>query len=497
MKNGRRIPEESLQSGPLIFDPTSFLLFAEDYQEALGWLEQMVPGKDPSTEFTDKSAVLAHEQDHMLRFLSTSYGALRYAVNNLEVRFALESIGAHSSRETAPGPILQISKGRIVNFQSPATTSVEELVGLRQDHRFRYLSHYVGFQEIQRCFDGLPARMESEMVEFGLRLLLGYLSGESVPPIVTTQIRSSAFLSQFGQSIDSPRINDRTIGAFEILECLGYLMEVQISRSFKGTEDLLDRKLRDDLYSGTFRLFLDTVLEHKPYKGHGLPLEFEAALDLSLWIPITGRGLFGQDASTEWSVLHPGWRLLTIFELFIDHDWEWTEPEGESFGTLDKLTDGIQTRICEALGWPTVNQILDEWIDCFKNGSDVPYIHPHHPRLLYSQEMMEARYGTPFTLYLNDERSFGSPNSPLFPGMISDEIDVTIDADRWKDAKGRSLNWIDWYAINGSRLFIYGPEIYDELLDRHIDHAKLTLLSLVDRSDWNPELVRKYMDSIC
>ena len=485
MKRPFRLPCDGLASESVCFHPSSLCLFVESLEEDLGFLF-----KDQSLQTANEyaqSAQIAHEQDHLLRILSTSYGYIRHVVDCCLTWFLLESAsdGLKQGVKTI-FPLLNSFSKDAQDIPLPYKISQVELIKLRDNYHYRYLMHYIGFEEFVRSLDGFEPKVDSEMAVWGAQLLQGFLcENPSHRTRIYDQKPGSEFISIFYNPLHSscPYFEGKRLGAFHLLETLGFLMEVLVGGVAKIDPESWDEMVSDPLYGMTFKIFRDYLFQNKPYYGRGLPIEWEAALELSLWIPISPFGFIGS-YQIEWRDIHPGWRYIKIIEYLAQCKEKWTEPSTLDFESFDKSITEIQNRMCQALGWPMVSEIIASWqriSEIHYSEIHIPFLFGDHPRRRFLSSMMSLRNSFPFTAYINKEASFVTESAPSFPGIIANDKDIPLESSTWKNSSGKMLNMAEFHIFKGIQGLAHGFDKYYEIQDRHSEDM-LRILNSISRS---------------
>jgi hypothetical protein len=458
-------------------------------------------GRPDETDVT-QSAVLAHEQDHLLRLLSTSYGYLRYVLDVAMTFFFVETAQQALAAGRHPVfPLIQSFPGGLTAFPRPYQLEPLRVLPLRADGHFRSLCHLLAFEEFQRSMDGVDALFDPQMALFGARLFDGFARGRSVLPTTLERATLSTFLARFYSpgNLAVPRHQGGALGAFLLLECLGYLMEVQISSAQGGNGETLERKLRSARYSTVYRLFRDSVLQEHPYSGPGLPVEFEAAVELSLWIPWGPQGAL---CAANWPDIQPGWRFLRILEHLAEQKPPWTSPAVADFDAIDTAMLAVQERFCARMGWPTPAEIIDAWLAQEDEAMPLPLLYAGHPRRRMLRDGLQWRKTSPFRLYLNDARILENPMGPSFPGFVCEDTDLTLESATWRNAHGQAMNWVDLNCFKGFRAFHHGLGVHLDLMARHMPAMvrTLTAVAATDKdydADVIASLLRDHAEKEC
>lgn len=93
--------------------------------------------------------------------------------------------------------------------------------------------------------------------------------------------------------------------------------------------------------------------------GAAFPLELFVAVDLALWVPFLPSGRFRITPDTTWADLHPGRRFARVLGVL---NGMGVRPLVTADPVTDERVRGVQREVCERLDWPTPEQLAGEWL---------------------------------------------------------------------------------------------------------------------------------------
>jgi len=306
-------------------------------------------------------AVRAHEQDHLRRSLSTSYGFLGDSLRCLWLNLVGRSIAETAAQGRSPlVPVLSPSVGDGLGF--------DEAIRLIQGHS-RSGEHretlIVGLADLLEALtdDVDPARFASAL--WGLsngdgeaaRRLRGNLVGSAHPMtdkgggkhgLAARHLLEFFAVGEHGNGFlrtgsDLPEVADLLVQDTREYS-LAVLAWMSVFGRFDPPDVVDQPRLDDDLIFDWYRLF---------------PFELIVAADLALWPPFFPDDDLSIDGVLNWTDIDPGRRFVRVLAALRDRDIVPTvipaEGRNESFRTL-------QTAICADFGWPTPHDLATRWL---------------------------------------------------------------------------------------------------------------------------------------
>jgi len=450
------------------FDPGSLVLFVDD---SLDSIQAFLTGADttPGTQAIRIRSRLVHERDHFFRHLSSSYGMVRYGLHSLMVRqFFQMAMRTNLDQPMTPDGLLGSDLKALLR-KHPSPDVIRELS--RHD-AVRPALMYVAMVECILALDGVPAFLDRGLCTTGIAVWetcslsmtnradygLRNFQQNATPPEA---------LSKFVDPSDPfvPLVKGEAFGAEHLLEFFGILIEFAYL-SNQGLDliessDLLGMKKYFRVGSAFFGEFFVDDMEAGKFPA--FPVELEAAVDLALAIPLTPTGLQVANRPLTWYDLHPGWRFLSICRHYKSSKKSWTTipPDDESFDGYDSAFRSIQAEVCDALGWPRVENIESRWSSFLAELQREPVHHPFavdlrgSGRQRIARHLFEERQKSPYSMFLK-RRSGAVDRELFFPAVVSREGMTAFGGLHWQDRDGDPTNWDEFLMLTGCRFFAEG-----------------------------------------
>lgn len=462
------LPPYGLSGGSMRFDPGSLVLFVDgDLESIRAFLSEA--RESSSMQPIQIRSRLVHERDHLFRHLSSSYGMVRYGLHSLMVRqFFQMAMRCSLDEPMTPDGLLGSALKNLLRKRPPS----DAIQKLSQIDRVRPSLMYVGMIECMQALDGAAEFLDRELCATGIAVwetVAQSLSGNPGRGLSNFQQNRMPpeQLSRFSNADDPfvPRVKGEPFGAAHLLEFFGVMIEFAYL-SNQGLDliessDLLGVKDYFRVGSAFFGEFFTEEMERGEFPA--FPIELEAAVDLALTVPLTPAGILTVGRPLSWFDLHPGWRFLSICNHYKSTKRAWTTipPDHESFGGYDDAFRSIQSKVCDALGWPRVEAVEERWSG-FLSGLERESA--HHPlaidlrgsgRQRIARHLFEERRGTPYSMYL--KRRNGAVDRELFfPAVVSREGMTAFGGLHWQDRDGDPTNWDEFLMMTGCRFFAEG-----------------------------------------
>jgi hypothetical protein len=509
------MPSFGLSSGCMRFEPASLLLWIDERRnvlrpgiERLEALSREVghslfdissPAlatkslRQESDEVRGLAARLRHETDHLRRYLGTSYGLFYHYLNS-----ALPPYFFDWCRAT-------LSKGNHLKF--PLLTSAHTV-------KIRLGRH----QEMKQTEEDLAALAWSSTLDL-MRLLDGdrCLAPHIVPMMQMFAILHelaaapgaphevceldlnpdpedplmSPFIS-FGEPF-SPQLLGKKLGAKHLFEALAFTSEGSFgllsgghSDAWKDSIGMSDYTLITSFWEKFFgrdRAFLkgqidpgtiDSSLPEKT-RDYCWPLEFAAALDLALWVPIGPRGLMSDGRPLRWEDVHPGWRFLRICSHLRSTGRPFVRIPKDLEET-DKLYREIQAEWSSLFGWPVLDNLMMQWAEFLKgiidDGNYSGFFFETgkgHPRFLSSLALIARRIPFPYQVVMN-YYDYSDVAAVWFPFIVAKDGEMMYrpKSELWtKLDSGEIRRFAPYVVHHGNRLLVQGKESVAHIPDRH------------------------------
>jgi hypothetical protein len=462
------LPPYGLSGGSMRFDPDCLVLFVDDDLESIRAL------LSDSREATNTLPIqvrsrLIHERDHLFRHLSSSYGMVRYGLHSLMVRqFFQMAMRVNPNESMTPDGLLGQHLKDLLRKKPPP----EIIQKLSQIDQIRPALMYASVLECMQALDGSPAILDRELCSTGIAVwetLTQALSGKTEHGLANFQQNRMPpeSLRRFINPDDPlvPYVKGEPFGAADLLEFFAVMIEfAYLSNQGLGlieSSDLLGVKAYFRVGSAFFGEFFIENMERGEFPV--FPVELEAAVDLALSIPLTPLGIQVTCRPLSWYDLHPGWRFLSICNHYKESKRSWTTilPDNDSFAGYDQAFHSIRAEDSDALGWPQLERIEQQWLAFLNEIQQEPC---HHPlaidlrgsgRQRIARHLFEERRTTPYSMFLK-RRSGAVDRELFFPAVVSREGMTALGGLHWKDRDGDPTNWDEFLMLTGCRFFAEG-----------------------------------------
>lgn len=401
-------------------------------------------------------ARLAHESAHLRHHLATTYGYAYHVMNTWIARTLARGIRALTEKSTRVSfPLL------------PAIASESEL---HEDYR--------GLLALQYAFDGdvgdeMPYSPPAALgiLDLILRMTAGRASArpemlDQLASPIPRNPRLLPFLRRDNPFV--PRLlENRPFGARHILETLAFTREISVALVTGAINPSWADMMGLDDYGLVLR-FWKTMFE--PRRA---TLEFLAALDLALCVPITPEGLYESEPQLQWHDVHPGWRYLQICDLWKRQKHEWVDIPRDVQET-DKVMLELEMTAAKDLGWPQPHEMLAHWMDFFrraiKSGARGLYLElSGHPRLIGSLALAARRLAQPYSI-VQGYWDFRKVKVPWFPVAFTRgrDVEIRVNEHVWElERNGLTEKTWSYFVLHGARFFIEGCDGMPHIPDHH------------------------------
>jgi hypothetical protein len=498
----RFFPRSGLSGGGLRFDPTSLLLFSAYPRDNYRLLSQTSTDTNffDKQPFDDRARVL-HEYDHLLRSLSTSWGILRHALSSLLTKDALLYIEAVQGQSQHLFPLehnrhprqkqIRAIGGRILPLLESISTGSPDGILLR----------YLCRKALLKAFDGEALRGNLHLVDCGLMLFRDGLSldhGTHPRSVDYAEIWDAKDLPEIHPTVQG--ITPLTFSAKPLLEAFAIERELMYANRFGKPEHESSDLTGVTIYRQCIELF------DRRFRDRGsmhIPLEFDAITELSLWIPMTLRGVVMDRNYFIWTDFEPGYRFCKLMDwLVTESPKEWVYPEGLTEEESNIYISEFQEKAAKALGWPTPSRLIDLLIEELtaidtskKTLGSYAVIHDESPRLQWVLALLKERRKSPFAIYDRFMPLTGSQTdlpSIWFPGGIFPDGDSAF-SDLLFDKE--TTHFDEWHVLVGSRSLLEG--FGDSRMPRHHAHSACELIrgygnALLNNSDFGNSVIEAW-----
>lgn len=420
-------------------------------------------------EVTDGEAYLVakleHELDHLHRSLATSCGRIRHQIHSRQVHCFFSRMQVADDDEEV-----------VLPFGRSPTVSPEAKQHVRDMHRCRLVDQVLVGSAALRTAD---RESVADAVNWYFREALedrepvaerkGIVSAsDELWPTVTYQLG--------GRTRHSP------LGCLALLEVFAVFREVNLRLFGRVGHEDSRYLLSVPAYQQAGHLWKsiaggkmapsaaidrpgwdDLPLESR----QTYPLEFYAACDLALWIPLSLHSPSGKPCG--WRDIHPGWRFLQSVKA-LGNSFTPTSM-GAVNANMDQRLESIQEEICSKLDWPTPRAIVEEWLKeqqiqradslCLEN-----FIQDDRPRMEGTSMLLQHRLRHPSAAcvgYLESRNNLTLYFSVVEEqsGGLNDALTVTRTFDENTEADARH-----GYRLPASYAAVRGCELYAFMMDR-------------------------------
>ena len=347
-----------LSGGSLFFDPTSLALKSSEPLGNFRLLTQKPNPLDWEKEGVDDRARVLHERDHLVRSLGTTFGVIRHVVNSLLLSDSIQYFNLTGPPSPLYPPLMMPSvvREKIRRYGS----NVEALTrdAKRWAEAERILLRYYSREQLLSALDGEPLRCHPSFCELGLGLTEVGLLSLQFPRLKSTY--ASSFIAD-GFEV-WPSVSNRYCTSRQMFET--FAVEVEMLHAFRFGRP---RETATNLLDHADYSFLASIFDQR-FRHRGtlnVPIDFDAIVDLALWMPMTLGGCCVQNRPWQWTDLEPGYRFCKLLGWLEDRGMKpWVYAEDASgMAECDVAMRRIQEEASEALGWPTPTFLASRLID--------------------------------------------------------------------------------------------------------------------------------------
>lgn len=485
--------------------------------------------------YREMLAYYHHELDHLEKHLGTSYGLFRHSLNTgLLMGYYQAAEFAMDSGNFDPFPLLSRIDKVLAAGKSQGTFRAEEdeiffearkypnLEEMPKETRLRLADRlskntYLGTLAAINSLEGnvaskdRPEFSRSQAVS-GLIVFQTMLNGprekagstpvacEFAPRPTRPELRHY----YYEDFIFCPQAYGSPLGARQLLEASAIMRQGTIGSNLRldhGRTEESQAYMKEynrmgrsreytvalDVWGSYFFKDLDTRNRETQY-----PFEFDLAIDLALWTPLTRNGWLAKGSEIAWEDIHPGWRFLKICQFLLDSKATFTFHQVSDYA---QYRDEFFGRVCTGLNWHTPAQIAKEWLDYFDETLQVSYndnFFPEtstlHPRFGMSAVYMDIHQPVPRTKVI--------PTLPFSAVIMGDQMGEMrlAEEDPWVgyEEKTGISRYQSWYVIDAVRAVVEEdfaenpslkviPESYWHKATHDHAMAALSLLSLGNR----------------
>ncbi len=439
----------------------------------------------------DYHSVLSHELDHLRRQFATSSGFLRLHLQSLLVSACQELIvSCQLGNIDIPFPLME--RWNLRKTRPELFTDCLTLLS-RWGEEIRSISAAIKALVASAGVWGLEGGTSLQDRTLADAAMWLVVRGENFAPIGA------------GRRDCLPEI-DEWLGATQLYEHMGMLQELSCRTQLGG--DMAEWRVlveADIRYSTIMRLWHQFFPEGMPngkasmrpgdvitdiYRAY--PVEFYAALDLSLWIPLGPYGLAGSGRVMCWEDVQPGHRFLTALSALKNSGWSLTPVTSDD---RERRFDETQRWLAERLGWRSPQELAVEWHDYLARGQwyDDGFIIGcrESPVMRMATTILGRRIQNAFDVVCSNVR-WPDGDSPRFAVWMTDEGDRGCRMHALVDNQAGDLTRDSYYLFRGCQVLLFGETSYIDRLD--IEHRK-EAINVLSRDlaceSWDEEYFRE------
>lgn len=458
----RFLPAYGLSGAPLRFDPGTLCVHSELPHNEFRLFSLNPSSKDWNAEPADDRARVMHEFDHLVRTLSTSHGIVRHSLVSLLCASAIQYVSTSEGilQRTFPlelpgHPLVQIARTAGGNVGRLLTTAD------KWHPAHRHLLRYVCYRQLLDAWDGrrpaLPHLLEAGLALFEAAVRGGIGSDGNTPRFLSPWDDNE--VPEWRAIHDLSDYVSPFIGAAAMYESFAVETELIFAQRFGRTKQNSTDLLGGELYRVSAELF------HRVFLNRGtrrVPLEFDAVLGLSLWVPFTLHGTAMRTETFHWSDLEPGHRFLRAIGELLDmryDDWHYGEEESDP-GGCDAPIIEIQETLAARLNWPTpqaLNDILTRQLKSIDQRGDCPsayaVIEKASPRISWVLRLLGAARDAPFSSFYRLIQEKFASTGIYFPAILCTDKIVVNTGLLFEEA---TSHLSERYILAGSQMLIDG-----------------------------------------
>lgn len=302
-------------------------------------------------------ALRAHEQDHLRRMISTTYGFFSDSLRCLWLSLMGRWIQEESERD--PGFLLS-------RLRLPQTSA------LRFDEAIQHLQSYShNHSHTATLVSGIPYLLKgltdpsnpSELAcalwalsngraELAQRLYVDYYEKHNVPHDIRITARHLLEFFAIGEHANGflrTGSHVREVTELMLSAQQEYALIIRVWRGIFGAFDCGDPDLiprhEDDVIFDSYLIY---------------PFELLIAADLALWVPYFPADDLSINGELNWTDVDPGHRFLRIMQVM--KSMSIPQSVIPTIGRNEHMRE-LQESVCDALNWPTPDYLAQRWLE--------------------------------------------------------------------------------------------------------------------------------------
>jgi len=230
------------------------------------------------------------------------------------------------------------------------------------------------------------------------------------------------------------------------------------------------------------------------------PVEFYAALDLALWIPLSPNGFAGSSRPLHWEDIQPGHRFLAALSTLKNSGRDLTPVTSDEREFQFRAT---QRWLAARLGWPSPEVLANEWRDYLQTGGwfDDGFIigRRDSPVMRMTATILAKRTQNAFDVVCGNVR-WSESDSARFAVWMTDEGDEGCRMHGLVNDQENVRTRESYYLFRGCQVLLFGGDSHIKRLNASHRREALEVLSRdLDCDGWDPvyfrEMACPYLDA--
>ncbi len=431
-------------------------------------------------------AEIAHEHDHLRRMLGTTYGLLTHRLRTESALALFQLFDAIA--EAGPLPILPLLSDTSARGLAQSLRSCRALTA-REATLVDYLAPAAALTALASAHD------ESSFV----------IARHRLAPLFGTAIESVDVTVPFSNSFSCPGLQCFEIAGtpvpFTSVELFEFSAVAEQGNALLRLGDPLgpvESLLTDGTRHYSFlSLLWNQIFPLGPFPNpleqprsddelvidyaRLYPFELHVLVDLALWIPWGPCGLIARDRALRWSDISPALRFLRLVEVLRGLGITPTAIPPDS-ASKNKLARVLQETLCEVLGWPTPEQLIDAWLPTLRADSEETGLFgfPQSFRARAIASLFSLQHDRPGDFIVGN-LDFNALSAPRAPGWFfrsapgSGQVEATLMREP-QDAVGVLQELL---LFKGTRYLALGDERLSTSWEPNLRRAAAESLSLI------------------
>lgn len=447
-------------------------------------------------------AVRAHEQDHLRRFLSTTFGFFCDTLRNQWVTLGSQVVAESTRRGNERSIPFRLASALKAHSFREALASLRS----RSQSGFHLEMLFRGHYDLLEALvdDATPPEFASALwalangnvdvaqslaggIQVDRKLCAAYPMSDKSGQISGLTARHLLEFFAIGEHANGLLRTGTELGVVEELMkdssreyATALLAWGSVFRESEWPDVESQQKHPDDLIFDWYRLF---------------PFELCVAADLALWPPFFPNEDLSLEGELTWADIHPGRRFVKVLSAMQDLG---IQPSViPAAGRNDRFLE-LQAKLCDRLGWPSPAFLADEWIAALSNHLKAktalwPALDgPVDYRIANALRLLQARKERPADFVLNN-RDFHGMGLDGIPGWVFREADGRTAIVAMSRLEETAL--LPLIMLEGTRSISSGSSyFFDQPIDSNFRNRAVEVFIelMAESGKWNDETRHRF-----